>query len=126
MNFDEEKPPRLFPVGNDIKFDMADCGNLHLESNEQITLTTISGGEYDIARKDWGFYATPSLNGRLASFGLRTVLIKNRDTLHYFILMVEKGHEDSFDCYCNQENLAIITWMDTDGALHNLELSLQS
>ncbi|WP_085906789.1 hypothetical protein [Kiloniella majae] len=124
MKFEEKNPPRLFPVGNSIKFDMADCGELHLNPDEQVTFVTEKGGEYDVARKDWGFYATPSLNGRLPSFGLRAVLIKNRDTLRFFVLMVESGHEASFKSYCEQENLAIICWMDNDQALQEIEAKL--
>jgi hypothetical protein len=52
---------------------------------------TKSGAEYDVAAKDWGFYATPSLNGRLQQFGLRGVLIRNRGTGRYFVLLVEPG-----------------------------------
>jgi len=125
MKFEEKNPPRLFKVGNDVKFDMADRGNIQLAPDQQITLTTEKGAEYDIARKDWGFYATPSLNGRLETFGLRTVLIKNQCTGRFFVLMVEKGHESSFDAYCAQENLAVISWMDTDQALQNLEAMLK-
>ena len=71
MKFTENIPPRTFEVGGARRFLMADCGTLELDADEQITLVTESGAEYDVARKDWGFYATPSLNGRLESFGLR-------------------------------------------------------
>ena len=36
--------------------------------------------EYDIVKKNWGFYATPSINGRLIKFGYKTCLIKNKKT----------------------------------------------
>lgn len=120
MKFEPKNPPRRFPVGNALKFDMKDCGTLTLEPDEQITLMTPSGAEFDVARKDWGFYATPSLNGRLMQFGLRAVLIKNRGTGRYFVLLVEQGHEDAFDAYCNQENLVVIAWLDTSEALEAL------
>lgn len=117
MKFEPKEPPRRFPVGNAIKFDMRDCGTLVLEPDEQVTLVTHSGAEYDVARKDWGFYATPSLNGRLEQFGLRGVLIKNRGTGRFFVLLVERGKEALFDAYCLQENLAIVTWLDSTHAL---------
>jgi hypothetical protein len=74
-----------------------------------------------VARKEWGFYATPSLNGRLEQFGLRGVLIKNRATGKFFVLLVEKGKEKKFDDYCEQENLSVVAWMDSSSALEALE-----
>ncbi len=117
MRFDPKDPPRRFSVGNAVRFDMQDCGTLHLEENEQVTLKTESGAEYDVARKDWGFYATPSLNGRLEQFGLRGVLIRNRTTGRYFVLLVERGHEAAFEQYRVQEGLDLIAWLDNTEAL---------
>ena len=91
MKFDENRPPRRFSVGDEAHIEMKDCGTLSLEPDEQVTLVTNDMAQYDVARKDWGFYATPSLNGRLSSFGLRAVLIRNRTTGRYFVLLVEKG-----------------------------------
>lgn len=120
MKFEPKGPPRRFAVGNSVRFDMRDCGNLRLEPDEQVTFVTASGAEYDVAAKDWGFYATPSLNGRLEQFGLRGVLIRNRGTGRYFVLLVERGREPQFDAYCAQENLAVIAWMDNTDALDRL------
>jgi hypothetical protein len=119
MKFDEKRPPRVFQVGNVEKFPMRDCGTLRLEPNEQVTFVTESGAEYDLARKDWGFYATPSLNGRLASFGLRAVLVKNPSG-RYFVLLVEKGKQAEFDAYVKSELLDIVCWMDSDEKLRAL------
>lgn len=125
MKFVPKNPPRRFAVGNAAKFDMQDCGSLELAPDEQVTFTTEGGAEYDVARKDWGFYATPSLNGRLEQFGLRAVLIRNRGTGRYFVLLVEKGREPAFDAYCAQENLAVIAWLDTSAALDALAQKLE-
>jgi len=116
MKFVAKTPPRSFTVGNSVKFDMLDYGEVSLQPNEQLTFKTASGAEYDVAAKDWGFYATPSLNGRLEQFGLRCVLIRNRDTGRYFILLVESGKEVLFDNYCKQENLAVVAWLDSSEA----------
>jgi hypothetical protein len=120
MKFAPKDPPRRFQVGNAVKFDMKDCGELTLGADEQVTLKTERGAEYDVARKEWGFYATPSLNGRLEQFGLRTVLIRNRDTGRYFILLVERGEEARFDAYMACEGLELIAWMDSTAALDAL------
>ena len=124
MKFESKAPPRRFQVGNSVKFDMKDCGNLRLEPDEQVTFITASGAEYDIAAKDWGFYATPSLNGRLEQFGLRGVLVCNRGTGRYFLLLVERGREPQFDAYCAQENLAVVAWLDSTAALDDLSTKL--
>jgi len=124
LKFEPLDPPRRFPVGNSAKFDMRDCGSLNLEPDEQITFVKPSGAQYDVAAKDWGFYATPSLNGRLEQFGLRGVLIRNRDTGRYFVLLVEQGREAKFDAYCDQENLSVIAWLDSTLALDELSAKL--
>ena len=126
MKFAPKDPPRRFAVGNTVTFEMEDCGSLALEPDEQVTFTTPAGGEYDVARKDWGFYATPSLNGRLPQFGLRGVLIRNRLTGRYFVLLVERGREDSFAAYCAQESLDTVAWLDTDDALDGLRAALEA
>ena len=125
MKFDRKDPPRRFTVGNSVRFDMHDCGALRLEPDEQVTLTTPKGGEYDVARKSWGFYATPSLNGRLPQFGLRPALVKNLGTLRQFVLLIERGSEADFDAYCVQENLAVIAWLDDEATLAAIESAMQ-
>ena len=121
MKFEPKNPPRRFAVGNAVKFDMKDCGTLRLAADEQVTLVTESGAEYDVARKDWGFYATPSLNGRLEQFGLRAVLIQNRGTGRYFVLLVEHGKEPAFDSYLRDENLRVVHWLDSTEACAALD-----
>ena len=76
MKFTPIDPPRRFQVsGRGVTLMLSDCGRVALEPGEQVTFTTAAGGEYDVARKDWGFYATPSTNSRLKSFGLRAALV---------------------------------------------------
>jgi hypothetical protein len=48
------------------------------------------------------------------------VLIRNRDTGRYFVLLVERGSKSQFDIYCNQENLTVIAWLDSTAALDRL------
>ena len=123
MKLVEKRPPREFEVGNVDKFVMRDCGSVRLEPDEQLTFTTESGAEYDLARKDWGFYATPSLNGRLPSFGLRAVLVRNPSE-RYFVLLVEKDKQAQFDAYVKSERLEIVCWLDSVEQLRKLEKAL--
>ena len=124
MEFHPKQPPREFEVGFDKKGVIRDCGNMHLAPDEQITFVTEDGKEYDVTRKDWGFYAGPSLNGRLAGFKLRAVLVKNR-VGRYFVMLVEKGKEVSFESYVREEPLQIISWLDTNEALASLETKVK-
>ena len=95
MNFIPTEPPRSFGVGIDKKIRIKECARIQLEDNEQVTFETESGLEYDVVRKEWGYYATPSLNGRLKRFNLRAVLVKS-PLNKYFILLVEEGKEQAF------------------------------
>ena len=112
MKFTPIDPPRQFQVsGRGVTLTLSDCGRVALEPDEQVTFTTASGGEYDVARTPWGFYATPSLNGRLPRFGLKPALARNADD-KYFVLLVERGREDDFDRYCDAEDISVVEWLD--------------
>ncbi len=119
MEFKENIPPRIFKTGNREKHEIADCAHIRLKESEQVTFKTESGTEFDVARKSWGYYATPSLNGRLASFGLRGVLVRN-PLKKYYVWLVEKGREEEFFKYLKEEQHDLITWLDGDDALENL------
>ena len=118
MKFVPVDPPRAFTVGGGIR--LSDCGRIRLEADEQVTFTTDAGGEYDVVRKSWGFYATPSLNGRLADFGLRAALIKSANA-RFHVLLVERGREPEFHEYLKKQGLTIVTWLDGDANLAALE-----
>lgn len=116
MTFDAIDPPRRFHVGVDGQIELSDCGRMLLASDEQITFTTPSGSEYDVTRKDWGFYATPSLNNRLTGRGLRAVLVRNLGGRLY-LLLVEKGCESAFEQYLAAEGFSLKVWLDSDDAV---------
>jgi hypothetical protein len=99
---------------------MSDCGRVHLDPDEQVTFVTDSGAEYDVARKSWGFYATPSLNGRLPAFGLRAVLVRNGQG-RYYVWLVERGREAEFRRYLTSEDHRVIRWLDTANELESIE-----
>jgi hypothetical protein len=119
VRFVPNEPPRRFEVGFGETLEMSDCGRVELEPDEQVTFTTPAGAEYDVARKSWGFYATPSLNARLSGFGLRGVIVRNRID-RYFVLLVERGYEGEFEAYRAIEELDIVAWLDDDEALGRL------
>lgn len=120
MRLERKDPPRRFVVGFGEQIELSDCGIVHLEPNEQVTFVTPDGAEYDLTRKAWGFYATPSLNSRLIGFGLRGVLVKNRQG-RFFTLLVEQGHEDAFWRYMKVEELVVVSWLHEEDSLSRLE-----
>lgn len=113
-------PPRKFRVGTDGHVELSDCGTIELAPDEQVTFTTEAGGEYDVARKSWGFYATPSLNGRLPRFGLRPALVKGLDE-KFFVMLVERAHETAFHAYLVAEGLRLLRWLDDEAFLRGVE-----
>ena len=113
MKFEVIDPPREYTCGFGPTVTMRDCGRVHLEADEQVTFQTEAGGEYDLARKSWGFYATPSINGRLQRFGLQTALVQNR-VGQFFVMLVEQGHEADFEKYVGEEGLHVCGWLNEE------------
>jgi hypothetical protein len=113
LKFIPRDPVREFEVGTQ-KTILSDCGNVELQKDEQITILRNSGAEFDFVAKEWGFYATPSVNGRLVKFGLRTAIVINNRTRKRFILVLEKGFEESFFKYLEAELMVVERWLDED------------
>ncbi|MCR9221866.1 MAG: hypothetical protein NXI21_16700 [Alphaproteobacteria bacterium] len=111
MDLTRIDPPRRFRVGRDGAIELSECARIALQPDEQVTFTTPAGGEYDVARKDWGFYATPSLNGRLPAHGLRPALCANAAGQLY-LLLVETGCEEAFHAYLDGEAMRVLLWLD--------------
>lgn len=115
MDLRPKDPPREFAVGHITISHVAD---VELQPDEQLTLVTKSGTEFDVARKDWGYYATPSLNSRLPAHGLRAVLAIGGETPPRMCLMlVESGHEAEFERYLEEQGMSVAAWLDTDEAV---------
>jgi len=104
-------PPRKFKVGRNGSIEISDCGTISLEPEEQITFVTKTGSQYDVAKKSWGYYAAPSLNGRLLEFGLRPALVTNKSTGRFFILLVERNKDQEFEKYLADETLTLVFWL---------------
>ena len=111
MKLELNDPPRTFTTGRGEPIVIKDCAHIELAPDEQVTFTTAAGAEYDVARKSWGFYATPSLNGRLLDFGLRAVISRG-PAAKYYTFLVERGHEDEFARYAAAEQNVVVRWLD--------------
>jgi len=120
MRVNQLNPPREFEVGQGEKITLRDCGRIALAADEQVTFSTENGSEYDVARKAWGFYATPSTNGRLKSFGWRTALVKSLSGKHY-VFLVERGKDADFKRYIEVESHKVVCWLDDDDDLSRID-----
>lgn len=125
MKFYPTEPPRVFETGRSHIIQLKDCARIELEPDEQVTFVTKSGAEYDVARKNWGFYATPSLNGRLQRFGLRALLVESPGE-KFYVFLVERGCEERMQQYLESEGHRIISWMDTGDALKRLDTAVEA
>ena len=114
MDFEEIVPPRRFGAGSGIE--ISHTANVKLNPDEQVTFVTESGTELDVARKSWGYYATPSLNGRLRAHGLRAALVIGNDG-KMFLHLVEEGRDEDFGNYLDDEGARVVTWLDSDKAV---------
>lgn len=108
MKINTENKPRVFNVGvNEISHE----ADISLGSNEQVTFVSETGSEFDFVRKEWGYYATPSINRRLKSFGFKTALVQNVKG-HVYIFSIEDGKMDLFEDYCKTEEQTVLMWLD--------------
>lgn len=123
MNVSPKNPPREFTVGLAGAIRIRHCADVALEPDEQVTFTTQSGTEFDVVRKPWGYYATGSLNGRVAEHRLRAALVVNPSGKLY-LLLVERGKEPEFIAYLQDEEQQLVTWLDTDADVAQLQSRL--
>jgi hypothetical protein len=115
------QPPRTFGVGN-RGGTLEHVADVELGDDEVVTFRTGSETEFDVTRKSWGYYATPSLNGRLREHGLRAALAvgvprSDGEPERLYLLLVEAGREDDFQTYIDAEHMRVVGWLDTDAAI---------
>lgn len=111
MKQDLHQPPRDFSPYPGIT--LRDMGDVWLEPDEQLTLRTPSGAGNDVARKDWGYYLTNSLNVNLRAQGLKTALVASvTNQPRLYVLLVEEGKCAAFDAYLAKYGMKLVAWLD--------------
>jgi hypothetical protein len=121
VKIDPVEPPREFEVGK-RGMKLRHAADVYAGDDEVVTFKTESGTELDVTRKSWGYYATPSFNGRLADFGLRAVLTvgvprDGDEAQRMYLMLVERGHEEEFEAYLEAERMRVVAWLDGDDAV---------
>lgn len=81
-----------------------------MSNNENLTISSKDKKNYEICRKNWGYYATPSINFRLKKNGFRTLLVKQNKKL--FVMIVDNSKRKLFEQYIKLENYKIIKRLD--------------
>ena len=104
------KKKRIYESGMNKKIYIKDVGRIYLNNNEQVTFVTKNNAKHDVVRKDWGFYATQSINSRLKK-NFRTALVVNK-VKRVYIMLVEKRFISKFNKYCKQEDQKVLAWLD--------------
>lgn len=120
MNIDELEPPRSFCVGVS-GITLQHCADVRLEPDEMVTFITPEGSEYDVVRKSWGYYATPSLQNRILKNGFRAALAQNKNTKDKFIVLVQENHLLDWSEYAARENLVVLAWLSDAEPAPNME-----
>ncbi len=106
------KNNRKFVVGKNKNIILKDVGSIFLKDNENITLKNSKKMEYDICKKNWGYYGTPSLNKRLYRFGFIGALAKNKALKTYAVMIVDKRKKQLFLRYLKKEDMILICWLN--------------
>lgn len=109
MDIEITENPREFRVNN---ITLKDFGKISLAPNEMVSFKTKSNKEFDFVAKEWGFYATPSINGRLKNEGFKTALVLHESNRLY-IMVVEEDKLDKFNKYLEEVKVnKLICWLD--------------
>ena len=111
MKIFPKNEPRRFTIKGVTISHVAD---INLDPDEMITFRRQDGAEYDVAAKEWGFYATPSLNGRLREHGFRSVLAKSNQTGRRYVLLVREDQQSAFNEYLAHQDMKVLGFLDEE------------
>ena len=123
MKIKTRKKPRIFKVNvGNTKIQLNDMAKITLKENEQVTFECLKS-EYDVAKKDWGYYATPSINKRLKKFRYECALIKNSQN-KFFLCLINKDMKKKFMLYLKKDGQKIVCWLNSNNLklIENLNL----
>jgi len=111
MMYASKSPAREFSVGI-RSIVVSHVADIELGADEMITFTGPDAHEYDVVKKSWGYYATPSIDKRLPAYGLRAGLMRNIDTRHCFVVLVRDNALDDWQSYMADERQELVGWLD--------------
>lgn len=118
----KKKKIKKFRTNSKLNIQLTLLKKIGLKTNQQITFTerlNKENKEYDVVKKSWGYYATPSINKRLKKFKYDTVIIKNKKN-KFFLCLVSQQKKKEFKLYLKDDDQKIVCWL-TSKNLKNLE-----
>ncbi len=113
VKFDAKNPPRTFEVGYDVKFAMHDCAPIASGARRADYLR--HRGRRRVRCGAQGVGASmprPASTDGCLSSGCRAVLIHNRLTHRYFVLLVERG-KGRRSMLSARESCEVVSWLDS-------------
>tara|TARA_X000000950_G_C13769792_1_gene600466 strand:+ start:751 stop:1119 length:369 start_codon:yes stop_codon:yes gene_type:complete len=105
------KNNRKFKVGKRNDIVITDAGSVFLKNDELVTFKD-GKKEFDVGKKNWGYYGTPTLNKRLPNFGYSAALIRHKVFDTYAVLIVDKKKKKTFFKYLKKEDMKVICWLN--------------
>ncbi len=115
MKFKKITPNRNFKVGIKGDITITHSMDIFLEDDEQVTFKKKIGKnitEFDVCKKNWGYYALPSINSRLKDFNFSTFIISNANKRIY-IWIVHNSKKKEFLQYVKNEKQIILANVDS-------------
>lgn len=120
------KKIRKFKTKSKLNIELTLIKKINLKKDQQITFVEHSKGkikEFDVVKKDWGYYATPSINKRLKKFRYECALIKNSQN-KFFLCLINKDMKKKFILYLKKDGQKIVCWLNSNNLklIENLNL----
>lgn len=106
-----KKINRKFKVGKKNDIILTDVGSIFLKNDDLVTFKD-GKKELDIAKKNWGYYGTPTLNKRLTNFGYMAALTRHKVFDTYAVLIVDIKKKKTFLKYLKKEDMQLICWLN--------------
>ena len=104
------KVNRKFKPSSKSRVIITEKAKIYMKHNEQITLIDINKNQYDIVKKSWGYYSTPSINKRLKNNNHKACIVKNIEKKTIFLFSVNIKKKNEFNKYLKKNKIKVIKW----------------
>lgn len=82
--------------------------NISLNPDEQATFV-IENSKFDVTKKDWGFYVSPSIQKRCINNRLKAAIIFQGK--NYYVVFVKKNKEKIFFSFVKKNKYNFLDWI---------------
>ena len=103
-----KKVNRQFRPSKKYNLVITEKAKIYLKENEQITLVDDYKNEFDIVKKRWGYYSTPSINKRLLKNNYQIFLVQNINNKTNFIFSVIKNKKKLLKKYMKKVGIKFL------------------